>query len=226
MSSSAGGSTSSHAVSGACRYRRNTHRYGTHEVILGHVPAGSTVLDVGCATGYLGAALAAHGCRAWGLDQDAGAVLVAKPWYEEVRAIDLEECDELPWPARFFDVVLAADVLEHLRDPQAALRLLHGSIRPGGRLIVSVPNVAHLSVRVPLLLGRFNYRTTGILDETHVRLYTFKTAYELVDSCEFEVESLVGASDHFGALLQLPGASRLLRGTLAYNVVVLAKPRS
>jgi hypothetical protein len=86
--------------------------------------------------------------------------------------------------------------------------------------------VAHLSVRVPLLLGRFNYRATGILDETHVRLYTFKTAHELVDSCGFEVESLVGASDHFGALLQLPGASRLLRGMLAYNVVVLAKPRS
>jgi 2-polyprenyl-3-methyl-5-hydroxy-6-metoxy-1,4-benzoquinol methylase len=219
-------SPSSRAASGACRYHRNTRRYGTHEVLLRNVPAGSAVLDVGCATGYLGEALAARRCRTWGLDQDAGAVSLAEPWYEEVKAIDLEECDELPWPAQFFDVVLAADVLEHLRDPQAALRLLRRSIRPGGLLIVSLPNVAHLSVRLPLLLGRFDYRSTGILDETHVRLYTFKTAHELVDSCGFEVERLVGASDHFGALLQLPGASRVLGGLLAYNVVVLATPRS
>jgi 2-polyprenyl-3-methyl-5-hydroxy-6-metoxy-1,4-benzoquinol methylase len=226
MSVSAGGSPGSRALSGAFRYRRNTQRHGTHEVILRNVPVGSTVLDVGCATGYLGAALSARGCRAWGLDQDAAAVSVAEPWYEEVYAIDLEECDELPWPARFFDVVLAADVLEHLRDPQTTLRLLRRNLKRGGRLIVSVPNVAHLSVRVPLLLGRFNYRATGILDETHLRLYTFKTAHELVDSCGFDVERLVGASDHFGALLQLPGAASLLRGMLAYNVVVLATQRS
>jgi 2-polyprenyl-3-methyl-5-hydroxy-6-metoxy-1,4-benzoquinol methylase len=204
------------------RYRRNTHRYGAHEIILRGVPAGSTVLDVGCATGYLGMALQARGCRCWGLDREAAAVAVAEPWYEEVRAIDLDDCAELPWPEQFFDVVVAADVLEHLRDPNGALRLLRQRIRPGGRLIVSLPNVAHASVRLPLLIGRFEYGRTGILDETHVHLYTFRTARELVESGGFTVERLLGASDHFGALLQWHRVSRPVRGLLAHNIVALA----
>jgi methionine biosynthesis protein MetW len=207
------------------RYRRNTHRYGAHEVILRSVPTGSRVLDVGCATGYLGEALRERGCRAWGLDRSAEAVSVAEPRYDEVHAIDLEECDRLPWTERSFDVVLAADVLEHLRDPQRPLQLLRRYIRPGGRLIVSLPNVAHVSVRLPLLFGRFRYRTTGILDQTHVHLYTFTTARELVEASGFAIESLLGASDHLGALLQGPRPSRLLRGLLAHNIVILATPK-
>jgi 2-polyprenyl-3-methyl-5-hydroxy-6-metoxy-1,4-benzoquinol methylase len=213
------------AVSGSTRYRRNTRRYGAHEVIVRSVPAGSTVLDVGCATGYLGMTLNARGCRCWGLDRDAAAVAVAEPWYEEACAIDMDECAELPWPEQFFDVVMAADVLEHLRDPAGALQLLRRHIRPGGRLIISLPNVAHASVRLPLLFGRFDYEPTGILDETHLRLYTFKSARELVESGGLRVERLLGASDHFGALLQRPRAARLVRGILAHNIVVLATPR-
>lgn len=225
MNPGSGLSLDSGRVTESPRYRRDTHRYGAHEVILRNVPPGSTVLDVGCATGYLGAALSARGCRGWGIDRDAAAVAVAEPWYEEVRAMDLDDCTELPWPENFFDVVLAADVLEHLRDPDGALQLLRRHIRAGGRLIVSLPNVAHVSVRLPLLFGRFGYGPTGILDETHVRLYTFKTARELVESEGFTVERLVGASDHFGALLQSRRASRLVRGMLAHNIVVLATPK-
>jgi methionine biosynthesis protein MetW len=215
---------STDAVSYSSRYRRNTHRYGAHELILRSVPAGSTVLDVGCATGYLGAALSARGCRSWGLDRDAAAVSAAEPWYEEVCAMDLDESDVLPWTEQLFDVVLAADVLEHLRDPGRVLQLLRRHIRRGGRLILSLPNVAHLSVRLPLLFGRFRYGPTGILDETHVRLYTFSTAREVVESQDFMIERLIGASDHFGALLQRPRASRPVRGLLAHNIVVVATP--
>jgi hypothetical protein len=97
-------------------------------------------------------------------------------------------------------------------------------IRPKGRLIVSLPNVAHASVRLPLLFGRFRYARTGILDETHLRLFTFTTAREMVESGGFTVERLVGASDHFGALLQ-HRMSRLVRGLLSHNIVILARPK-
>jgi methionine biosynthesis protein MetW len=206
----------------APRYRRNSQRYGTHEVILRNVPPGTRVLDVGCATGYLGEALNARGCRVWGVDRDAAALTVAAPWYEDVSVIDLEACDTLPWPERSFDVVLAADVVEHLRDPGRALRVLRNYVRSDGRIVVSVPNVAHASVRIPLLLGRFAYRPTGILDETHLRFLTFKTAHELVESSGFDVQRLLASSNHFGALLQVPGARRLLRGILGYNCIVVA----
>jgi methionine biosynthesis protein MetW len=206
------------------RYRRNVHRYGAHEVIIRNVPPGSRVLDVGCASGYIGEALSARGCRVWGIDRDTAALSVAARSYEAVLDVDLEECDELPWPERFFDVVVAADVVEHLRDPSRALRLLERYV--GDRIIVSVPNIAHASVRFPLFLGQFTYRRTGILDETHLRFLTFKTARELVESSGLNVQRLLASSDHFGPLLQLPVARRLLRGILGYNCIVIATPSS
>jgi O-antigen biosynthesis protein len=213
------------AVASSVRYRRNTHRSGTHEVILRNIPPASRVLDVGCATGYIGGALRKCGCRVWGLDRDAAAVSVARGWYEKVFVIDLDQCDALPWPERFFDVVLAADVVEHLREPRRAVQMLARYIGSRGRLIVSVPNVAHLSVRLPLLLGHFTYRRVGILDETHLRFFTFKTARELVEASGLDVQRLLASSDHFGALLQLPIAGHLCRGMLAYNCVVVATPK-
>ena len=207
----------------ASRYRRNLHRYGAHELILRAVPPGSSVLDVGCATGYLGEALVERGCRVWGLERDEEAAAVAASSYEEVHVVDLDLCDSLPVPERFFDVVLCADVLEHLREPERGLRLVRPHLAPGATVVVSLPNVAHFSVRVPLLLGRFEYGPSGILDRTHVRLYTFRTARQLVTSCGFDVCDELAASDRFGGLLQLRGSlGRPFRGLLAYNIVMIA----
>jgi 2-polyprenyl-3-methyl-5-hydroxy-6-metoxy-1,4-benzoquinol methylase len=207
------------------RYQRNRHPWGAHELILREVANGTSVLDVGCATGYLGEALQRKGCRVRGLDSDAHAVAIATPLYEDVRTLDLEAADDLPWPERSFDVVVCADVIEHLRNPERALRMVRRYLAPTGRLVLSVPNVAHVSVRVPLLFGRFAYQPTGILDKTHVRLFTFRTATELTESSGFHVDRLIGASDHFGALLaHLGKAARLARGLLAYNIIVVATP--
>jgi 2-polyprenyl-3-methyl-5-hydroxy-6-metoxy-1,4-benzoquinol methylase len=210
----------------ASRYARNRRRHGTHEVVLGLVPDGARVLDVGCASGYLGTALAERGCRIWGVDQDERALQAAGDAYEEVLAVDLERIDELPWAEESFDVVVAADVLEHLRDPMAVLRLLERYLAPDGRLVVSLPNVANASVRLPLLFGRFAYTDTGILDSTHVRLYTFDTARELVESCGFRVERTCSGSNTFGYLLNRFAAAQPLRGLLAYNVILSCTRRT
>jgi 2-polyprenyl-3-methyl-5-hydroxy-6-metoxy-1,4-benzoquinol methylase len=207
----------------ASRYRRNRHRYGAHELILREVPPGSRVLDVGCATGYLAESLRATGCRAWGIDKDAEAVSIAAGSYEEAHVVDLEESDELPLAEGFFDVVLCADVVEHLRSPERGLRLVRRYLAPHGLLIVSVPNVAHFSVRIPIIFGRFEYAPSGILDVTHARLFTFATARRLVENAGFDVRREFGASDRFGGMLQVLGrASRPLRGLLAYNIVIVA----
>jgi GT2 family glycosyltransferase/2-polyprenyl-3-methyl-5-hydroxy-6-metoxy-1,4-benzoquinol methylase len=205
---------------GARKYARNRRRYGTHEVVLGMVPDSTRVLDVGCASGYLGSALAQRGCRVWGLDQDERALRAAQGIYEDVRAIDLEHVDALPWPEGSFDVVVAADVLEHLRDPRRVLRMLERYLAPEGRLVVSLPNVANASVRIPLLLGRFDYADKGILDSTHVHLYTFDTARALVESCGFSVRRTCAGSNTFGFALNRLPALKSLRGLLAYNVVL------
>lgn len=209
----------------ASRYVRNERSAGgTHALVLQLVPAGSKVLDVGCASGYLGEPLAARACDVFGLDRDPSAVARVPTCYRDALVIDLEEVDELPWREPF-DVIVAADVLEHLRDPARALRLLRPSLRDGGIAVVSLPNVAHVSVRVPLLFGRFRYRTTGILDETHCRLFTVATARELVEACGFRVERIFAGSDRFGTLINSrPALARALGGLLAHSIVLLCRP--
>jgi 2-polyprenyl-3-methyl-5-hydroxy-6-metoxy-1,4-benzoquinol methylase len=204
-------------------YARNYARRGTHELVLRLVPAGSRVLDVGCATGYLGAALIERGCSMWGVEQDPVAARKAAALYEDVATLDLEKSGELPWARDSFDVVLAADVLEHLRDPLRVLRLLREYAGPEAAFVISLPNVAHASVRLPLLFGRFRYRESGILDRTHCRLFTFSTARELVESSGLELERMRSGSDRFGGALAAPVFGRVLRGLLAYNIVLLAK---
>jgi O-antigen biosynthesis protein len=96
--------------------------------------------------------------------------------YEAAEVCDLDDLKELPWPGRSFDVVLAADVLEHLREPAEVLQTLRGAMKPNGLCVVSLPNVAHVSVRFMLLQGLFRYSETGLLDESHLRFFTFESA--------------------------------------------------
>ncbi|MCK1590086.1 class I SAM-dependent methyltransferase [Bradyrhizobium sp. 169] len=87
-----------------------------------------------------------------------------------------------------FDLILLLDVLEHLPDPVKTLRSIRGLLTEGGRIIVSVPNVAHLSVTLPLLFRRkFTYQDSGILDRTHLRFFVEGTAVELLNDADLTV---------------------------------------
>jgi SAM-dependent methyltransferase len=91
---------------------------------------------------------------------------------------------------REFDKVLLLDVLEHLNHPERVLRDVYPLIRPsGGSIIVSLPNVANIFVRLNLLFGRFEYADRGIMDRTHVRFFTRKTARELLEGNGYRVVS-------------------------------------
>jgi SAM-dependent methyltransferase len=95
---------------------------------------------------------------------------------------------DLSWSRRF-DVVVCADVLEHLPDPAAVLARVRRWIAPGGLLLVSLPNVANVAVRLSLLAGRFEYAETGILDRTHLRFYTRRSARRLVENAGFRIRA-------------------------------------
>jgi 2-polyprenyl-3-methyl-5-hydroxy-6-metoxy-1,4-benzoquinol methylase len=84
--------------------------------------------------------------------------------------------------------VVFGDVLEHLVDPWEALRVARGLLAPGGVAIVSVPNVAAWPVRFGLLAGRFDYADFGLLDRTHLRFFTRRSAHELVQAAGYEIE--------------------------------------
>jgi 2-polyprenyl-3-methyl-5-hydroxy-6-metoxy-1,4-benzoquinol methylase len=87
-----------------------------------------------------------------------------------------------------YDLILLLDVLEHLVEPLDTLRKLSTLLRPGGRVIVSLPNVAHLSISLPLLFGRrFSYTDAGILDRTHLKFFVEETAINLLNDANLVV---------------------------------------
>ncbi|MEA2659827.1 MAG: hypothetical protein QOF64_2426 [Candidatus Binatota bacterium] len=129
-----------------------------------------SILDVGGADGYLGAILKKQGHHVIGVEADPARAKKAMGSYDRVHLADIETFD-FPYLEEF-DLILFADVLEHLREPSAVLRRALPCLKQNGEIIVSVPNVANFIIRIGLLLGRFEYTDRGILDRTHLRFFT------------------------------------------------------
>lgn len=89
-----------------------------------------------------------------------------------------------------FDVVVCADVLEHLASPEAMLERIHDWLHPEGILLVSLPNIANVSIRAALVLGHFRYTERGILDRSHLSFYTRASARDLIEKSGFRVTGL------------------------------------
>jgi SAM-dependent methyltransferase len=140
---------------------------------------------------------------------------------------------------REFDVVVCADILEHLPSPEELLAAIHKWLKPGGVLLVSLPNVANITVRLSLLLGRFSYAERGILDRTHLRFFTKRTARALLEDAGFRVnrivpsampaELAVRALGHFPlrgvSRGSLSAAARLWPSLFGYQFLLEATPR-
>jgi SAM-dependent methyltransferase len=146
------------------------------------------ILDVGCATGRLGASLkAGAGCDVYGVEVEAAVAEQARACLDGVVVGDIESL-RLPFPERFFDCILYADVLEHLRDPLAVLRSHRAHLADGGSIVVSLPNVRFCGVLLPLLLqGQWRYERSGVLDEGHLRFFTRSSAQAMLVQAGYEV---------------------------------------
>jgi methionine biosynthesis protein MetW len=143
------------------------------------LPPGGSALDLGCASGGLLALLRPRAAHLAGLELSATAARAAAEVADEVVQGALEDPD-LPFAAGSFDLVVLADVLEHLVDPQAALRRAAAWCRPGGAVLVSVPNVAHWSARLALARGRWPQEESGTFDSSHLRWFTRDSLAELL----------------------------------------------
>lgn len=143
------------------------------------------VLELGPATGYMSQAFAKRGCTVVGVEVDPEMAERAAQVCERVVVGDLDQLDlGVELGEERFDVIVAADVLEHLRDPLGALVRLRDFLEPGGHFVISIPNVAHGSVRLALLTGHFEYQDIGLLDSTHLRFFTRETFEQLLDEAE------------------------------------------
>lgn len=199
------------------------------------LPAGVRLLELGP-----GAAPVAHLLRRrdieWhGIESCLGCLGALRDRLSGGVIADLELLPRLP---QGYTAILAADVLEHLAAPDRLLRLARQALADGGRLLVSVPNVANVWVRLNLLVGRFPYTECGILDRTHRVHYTRASLRQALKEAGFEVEreavssiplqlalprwprGLVAACD---ALLR--AAARLLPGLFGYQLLAIGRAK-
>jgi 2-polyprenyl-3-methyl-5-hydroxy-6-metoxy-1,4-benzoquinol methylase len=163
----------------------------THLCILNRVPEGAAVLELGPASGYMTEVLASKGCAVDAIEVNPHDAAKAARHCRKMVIGSIEE--ERAWNGLTgaYRVVIAADVLEHLRSPELALAHMRRRMTPESRALVSLPNVAFWEMRLRLLLGRFEYTDTGVLDRTHLRFYTMKTAVEMFADAGLEVEDVV-----------------------------------
>jgi SAM-dependent methyltransferase len=218
-------------------YRLKDDAHSSHAVILARLGPGHgrRLLDVGAADGFLSELLSRQGWRVTALERDSAQADKARGRCAEVVVADLEEAPRLL--AESFDVIVYGDVLEHLTDPLRALVALNRSLAPDGRVIASVPNVAHLWVRLSLLTGRFDYGERGILDRTHLRFFTRRTFLALLRDAGLLVDELavtpvplplVVPEKLHGAWLRAvhaasAAAARRWTGGLAYQFVAVCR---
>jgi SAM-dependent methyltransferase len=174
----------------ASQYTLKESAYSSHSQILTLFPlngAGRTVLDLGCGNAYLGGLLAARGYTVTGMERAGGFDVALVPQGVRMITADLEQpvtADER------FDYVLCADILEHLRAPERLLRDAAKLLKPGGRLIASLPNSGHLYFRLNVLFGRFPQEEKGLFDRTHVRFYMWNGWVALLGGAGFALEQV------------------------------------
>jgi 2-polyprenyl-3-methyl-5-hydroxy-6-metoxy-1,4-benzoquinol methylase len=201
---------------------------------------GQTALDIGCGEGFFALELIKNGNRVTGVDGLPKARHSGE--MERYIPVDLNGPRGIltrELAGQKFDRVLLLDVLEHLMRPERLLAEAMNALNPQGRLIVSLPNVANIAVRLALLFGRFTYTERGILDRTHLRFFTRKTARRFLEengcqvletrSTVIPLELALGLSPAnplmraANALLGL--ATAIFPGLLGYQFVFLARPR-
>jgi len=172
-------------------------------MIASMIPSGARVLDVGCGTGSVSRLIIdACGCTVLGLEPDADRAAVAVS--NGVDVIGTELTEELISQLGLFDVVLFADVLEHLVDPFEMLRLAQKFLLVGGAIVASLPNIAHWTVRLNLLRGRFDYQPVGIMDATHLRWFTRRSLYRLFTQAGYRVAETKASAGMWMEVYQAP----------------------
>jgi 2-polyprenyl-3-methyl-5-hydroxy-6-metoxy-1,4-benzoquinol methylase len=151
---------------------------------------GARVLETGCANGRFSSVLTEIGCKVVGVEIDPGAAQQAAEYCESVIVGNLEDSNVRAQIPEGFDILIFGDVLEHLIEPWKVLVDLRSKLLADGYIVVSIPNIAHWDGRIGLLVGNFDYTHDGLMDATHLRFFTRRTAIELIEQSGYKIVAI------------------------------------
>ena len=160
----------------------------SHSILTSLALGSKNVLDVGCGVGYIGRKLKEiSNMTVDGIEPDKESYKLAKHIYDNSFNFyigDNSNQDYLDFckSSKKYDCIILADLIEHLEKPDELLSILYKKLAKDGKVLVSIPNVAHVDVISNLIDKRFNYNKTGILDSTHLRFWTENSFYEFIDN--------------------------------------------
>jgi SAM-dependent methyltransferase len=198
-------------VSSANEYAFKEHDGSSHAVILdllsGLPP--SRILDLGCSSGLLAERMRARGHFVVGVDSTETPDVRGRTDAFFVADLDRGIPDEAGID---YDLVVAGDVIEHLSRPGDLLRQINRVLRPGGQVMLSVPNFAHWYPRIRVGLGLFGYDRRGILDDTHLRFFTRSSLRRLVRGAGFDILEETATGLPLGAVTSAGRVASLVRG--------------
>jgi 2-polyprenyl-3-methyl-5-hydroxy-6-metoxy-1,4-benzoquinol methylase len=151
-----------------------------------------TILEVGCGPGSQSKVFREQlGCEVVGVEIDPARAEKARTYCREVHVANLETDDLGNFlKEEKFDVVVCADVLEHLRNPEELLLRLKHYLKADGYLVTSIPNITHASIVYEMVHGRFEYQTQGLLDSTHIKFFSCASALSIVEDAGYWVADL------------------------------------
>lgn len=171
--------------------KNNSHTLAYDFIEIDSLGASCKILEVGCSTGYFGQALKNAGHIVWGIEMTPDAAELAKKVLDFVYVGTIEAFLASEFASsNQFDYIVFGDVLEHLSYPETVLEQCKSILTPNGGIVASIPNVAHLAVRVMLLEGRWEYSALGIMDNTHLRFFDKKSIINMFNKSGYAVQSL------------------------------------
>lgn len=169
-----------------------TNKNSSHTKIIEWTGEKKRVLEIGCASGYMTRCLKEKlCCTVFCVEIDDQAAKSAEPFAEKLVIGDIETLSmEESFQGLLFDVVIMADVIEHLTNPQAVLEKIQNWISPSGCLLLSVPNGAHGAIALEVLDGKWDYRETGLLDHTHLHFFDKDALTRLLDATGYFISRI------------------------------------
>ena len=151
---------------------------------------GLRILEIGCACGATLRVIGTRNpsTRLYGVELNENAATIAAP-FAKILSMNVEQLDPVDIPERF-DYIIMGDVVEHLLEPWTAIHNMRELLVPGGAIIASIPNVAHLSNLYNVLCGRWTYENMGLLDHTHFRFFTKSEIVKLFEGADLVIDEI------------------------------------